>query len=309
MRTKITVVGAGNVGATAAHCCLRKKLGDVILIDVNENAAKGKAMDLWHASVLEEHDCVIAGTGDYADTANSDLIIVTAGITRKPGMSRNDLIATNMEIVSQVCREALKHSPKAVFIIVSNPVDVMCMAAVKATGLPPSRIVGLSGTLDSSRMRANIAAMAGVPADTVHGIIIGEHGDGMVPLPRHATMGGVPVSSVLSPEQMEEVRVKTINGGAGVVALLGYSAYYAPGIAIAVMAEAIIHDSGRVLPCSVYLNGQYGANGMFMCVPARINAGGVADVVELDLYEEEEIALAKSVANIRANLKETGLLN
>lgn len=308
MRKKITVVGAGNVGATVAHWCLNKGLGDVVLIDVAEGTAKGKALDLTQASVLEGHGCKISGTSNYADTAGSDLVIVTAGIARKPGMSRDDLLKTNIGIVTQVVTEAVAKSPKALFIIVSNPVDVMCKLALTVSGLPAQRIIGLSGSLDSARMRANIAEAAGVPTETVNGITLGEHGDAMVPLPRLATIGGVPAPMILSAEQLEAVRQKTTAGGAGVVALLGYSAYYAPGVAVATMAEALIRDTKAIIPCSAYLTGQYGAKDMFMCVPARVGAQGVEEVVILDLNDEEKASLAKSITSIRANLDNAAAL-
>ena len=302
MRKKITVVGAGNVGATVAHCCLRKDLGDVTLIDIAENVAKGKALDLTQASVLEGHSYKVNGTGDYKDTEGSDLVIVTAGMVRKPGMSRDDLLKTNIAIVKDVMKSAVAASPNALFIVVSNPVDVLCRTALEAGKLAPHRLIGLSGMLDGSRLRAFIAEKAGVPAGTVTGLTLGEHGDAMVPLPRLATIGGVPAPSILSADELEEVRVKTTHGGAGVVALLGYSAYYAPGIAVATMAEAMIKDSHAIVNCSAYCSGQYGANDIYMCVPARLGAKGVEEVVELDLDSTEKAALENSIASIKKNL-------
>lgn len=308
MRKKITVVGAGNVGATVAHCCLRKDLGDVVLLDVVENIAKGKAMDLTQASVLEGHTYTVTGTGDYKDTANSDLVIVTAGMVRKPGMSRDDLLKTNIAIVKDVMKAAAAASPNALFILVSNPVDVLCRTAVEAGKLDPQRLIGLAGMLDGSRLRSFIAAKAGVPTGIVTGLTLGEHGDAMVPLPRLATIGGVPAPNILSAADLEEVREKTTHGGAGVVALLGYSAYYAPGIAVATMAEAMIKDSHSIINCSAYCNGQYGAKDMYMCVPARVGAAGVEEVIQLDLDATEKTALENSIASIRKNLENAAKL-
>ncbi len=303
MRRKITIVGAGNVGASTAHACLMAKLGDVVLIDVVENTAKGKALDLAQASSLEGHGCMVKGTGNYDDTADSDLVVVTAGIARKPGMSRDDLLKTNISIVTQVMKETVARSPNALFIIVSNPVDVMCMVALKASGLPARRVIGLSGVLDGARMRAYIAEAVGVPPQRVHGLTIGEHGDTMVPLPRLSTIGGVPVPKLLPPDVLDEIQKKTTAGGAGVVALLGYSAFYAPGAAITSMAEALLTNSKMVLACSVYLEGQYGARDMYMGAPARLGKDGVESVIELDLNAEEKAALDKSIASIQSNLE------
>ena len=308
MRRKITIVGAGNVGASTAHACLVEKLGDVVLIDVVENTAKGKALDLIQASTLEGHGCMVKGTGNYDDTADSDLVIITAGIARKPGMSRDDLLKTNISIVTQVMKETVARSPNALFLIVSNPVDVMCMVALKVSGLPPQRIVGLSGVLDGARMRAYIAEAAGVPPQRVHGLVIGEHGDAMVPLPRLASIGGVPVSKLLPADVLDDIQKRTTAGGAGVVALLGYSAYYAPGAAIMSMAEALLTNSKMVLGCSVYLEGQYGVKDIFMGVPARLGKDGVEAVIELDLVAEEKAALDRSAASIRANLENAARL-
>lgn len=303
MRRKITVIGAGNVGATVAQFCLLKKLGDVILLDINEGVAKGKALDLSQAAALQNHHFRVIGTSDYADTKNSDIVIVTAGIARKPGMTRDDLVKTNFKIVSDVVKAAVKESPDTILIIVSNPLDIMCQVAQKVSGLPHERVIGLSGMLDSSRLKYYIAEATDVSPHTVDAIVLGEHGDSMVALTRMSTVGGVPVHDLLSPEQLDDIVQKTANGGAAVVALLGYSAYYGPGIAAAAMAEAILTDSHSVIPCSVYLTGQYGADGIYMCAPARLNDKGVHSVVELDLNDEEKNAVAKSVASIRSKLE------
>lgn len=308
MRKKITVIGAGNVGATVAHCCLRKGLGDVVLLDMAENIARGKALDLSQAAVLEGHTYTILGTADYSYTASSDLVIITAGIARKPNMSRDDLLKTNMSIVSQVMRDAVAQSPNALYIVVSNPVDVLCKTALDAGGIRPERLIGLSGMLDNARLRAFIAEKVGVPANSVTGITLGEHGDGMLPMPRLCTVGGVPASAFLSEAELEEIREKTTKGGAGVVALLGISAWYAPGIAVATMAEALLKDSKAIINCSAYLNGEYGVHDLFMCVPACLGSQGVEKIVEVDLTRWEKAGLEKSVTNIRRNLKNAATL-
>ncbi len=302
MRKKITVLGAGNVGATVAQFCLVKKLGDVVLLDVVENTAKGKALDLMQAASLQNHNCHVVGTGNYADTAGSDLIIVTAGVARKPGMSRDDLVKTNYAVVSQVVRAAVEQSPDALLVVVTNPLDVMCQVAYKASGFAPHRVIGLSGMLDASRLRYYMAQEVGVVPHTIDAIVLGEHGDSMVALTRLATVCGVPAPNFLSGEKLAKIAQDTAGGGAAVVSLLGFSAYYGPGIATATMAEALLTDSHSILPCSVYLAGQYGATDMYMCAPARLGAKGVEEVIELELNEEEKKAVASSVASIRAKL-------
>lgn len=302
MRNKITVIGAGNVGASVAQFCLLKKLGDVVLLDISEGVAKGKALDLSQAAALQNHHFRITGTANYADTAGSDIVIVTAGIARKPGMSRDDLVKTNCTIVSDVVTAAAKESPDTICIVVSNPLDIMCQVAQRVSGLPHHRVIGLSGMLDSSRLKYYIAEAVDVSPHTVDALVLGEHGDSMVALTRTATVGGVSVSDFLSRERLDEIVKKTARGGAAVVDLLGYSAYYGPGIAAAAMAEAILTDSHSVIPCSVYLSGQYGAEGIYMCAPARLNSTGVCGIVELALNDEEKRAVAASVESIRSKL-------
>lgn len=303
MPKKITIVGAGNVGATAAHCCLMQGLGDVVLLDAAENVARGKALDLKQAAVLEGHGATIMGTGDYKDTAGSDIVVVTAGLVRKPGMTRDDLLKVNSGIMKQVVRDAVQWSPGAFFIIVANPVDSMSLVAMKTGELPARRVIGLSGVLDGARMCANIADMAGVPAGSVSGVVIGEHGNHMVPLPRLATIGGVPAPSILSAEQMDAVSAKTNGSGAEIVSLLGYSAFYAPGASVAVMVEAVLRNRRSILCCSAYLTGQYGVKDIFMGVPLRLGSQGVLDIIELDLDDKERAQLEKSAAAIRANIE------
>lgn len=299
MRSKISIIGAGNVGATVAQCCLFRRLGSVVMLDVDENIAKGKALDMMHAAALHDYIFPIIGTGDYADTAGSDVLIITAGLARKPGMSRNDLLKINSKIVKDVTTQAMKYSPDAVIINITNPLDVMTQVAWKASGLPFERVVGMSGLLDSSRLRYNIAEATGAAPNTVEGLVLGEHGDSMAVLTRLATVGGVPVAKLLSPEELAEIRHRTAHGGGDVVALLGYSAYYAPGIAAAVMAEAILSDSHATYPCSAYLTGQYGVNGIYMCVPMRLGAKGVEGIIELELTDNEKNQVATTATRIR----------
>ena len=302
MRKKLPIVGAGNVGANAAQYCFAKNLGDVVLMDVAEGLAQGKALDFMHTASLMGNRYTVSGTSAAADTAGSDVVVVTAGIARKPGMSRDDLLKTNGGIVTQVASDVIARSPNAVLIVVSNPLDVMCMAAFKASGLPPQRVIGLSGILDSARLRSNIAAVLDVPSNSVQAIAMGEHGDGMVPLVRLATAGGVPVADLLTPEQIKEIAEATTKGGGMVTALMGTSAFYAPGMSIATLVEAVLLDTKAILPCSAYLTGQYGADNIFMCVPVKIGANGVERIYELHLNDEENAAVARSVAAITANV-------
>ena len=299
---KITIVGAGNVGATAAQFCFARNLGDVVLMDVVEGLAKGKALDFTHTFPLVNGRHEVTGTSNAADTADSDVVVITAGIARKPGMSRDDLLKTNGGIVTQVVRDVVAQSPDAVLIVVSNPLDVMCLVALKASGLPPQRVIGMSGILDSARLRSNIATVLDVPASSVQAIAMGEHGDGMVCLVRLATVGGVPATDLLTPAQMKEIAAATTAGGGTVTGLMGTSAFYAPGMSIATLVEAVIMDTGAILPCSAYLTGQYGAHDIYMCVPAKIGARGVETIYELKLNHDENSAVARSVAAITSNV-------
>ncbi len=303
MAKKITVVGAGNVGAAVAQYCQLKDLGEIVMLDIADGVAKGKALDLSQASALQGFDSVIKGTGDYADAANSDVVVVTAGIARKPGMSRDDLVKTNLKIVTDVVKAAVKVAPNAIFIIVSNPLDIMCSVAQKVSGLPTQRVIGLSGMLDAARLKYYLSQATGVSPRTVEAIVLGEHGDSMVALPRLATIGGVPAPNFLNEAQMADVAEKTAKGGAAVVALIGVSAWYAPGLAVATMVEAVIKDTHAVMPCSAYLTGQYGAKDMYMCCPVRLGAKGVEEVIEVELNDAEKQAVANSVASIKAKLK------
>ena len=302
MPKKITVIGAGNVGAAVAQYCQIKDLGNIVMLDIADGVAKGKALDMSQASALQGFDSKIMGTGDYADTANSDVVVVTAGIARRPGMSRDDLVATNLKIVRDVMAAAVAASPNAIYIIVSNPLDIMCAAAQKASGLPVERVIGLSGMLDAARLKYYLAEATGVSPRSVEAIVFGEHGDSMVALPRLATIGGVPAPNLLSETQMADVAEKTAKGGAAVVALIGVSAWYGPGIAVATMVEAIIKDTHAIMPCSAYLTGQYGAKDMYMCCPIRLGAKGVEEIIEVELNAVEKAAVKKSIASIQEKL-------
>ena len=309
MRHTISVIGAGNVGTTVAQGCLQKGLGDVVLLDIENGLAKGRALDLMQMSALHTNSCQVTGTSDYAETANSDVVVVTAGIARKPGMSRDVLFTTNQEIVTSAVQSVVRFSPNTLLIIVTNPLDIMCIVAQQASGLPPRRILGLSGVLDGIRMRYHIAQAARVPVHTVTGLALGEHGDSMVPLPRLATIAGVPATALLAPETLQKACADTAKGGATIVALMGTSAYYAPGHAIVIMIEAMLNDSKAILPCSVYLAGEYGIRDIFMCVPVRLGRNGAEEIIELPLQSDEADLLAKSAASIHSKLREAGLIN
>ena len=308
MRHKISIIGAGNVGSTTAQGCLQKGLGDVVLLDIAEGLAKGKALDLMQMNALYASSSRVTGTADYAETANSDVVVVTAGIVRKPGMSRDDLIATNKEVVSAVVRSVTRFSPNASLIIVTNPLDLMCVAALRASGLPPKKLIGLSGVLDSIRMRYYIAQAARVPAHTVCGPVLGEHGNSMVPLPRLATINGVPAPALLSQKALQEICENTVKGGSTITEMMGTSAYYAPGYSIVVMIEALLNDSKAILPCSVYLEGEYGIRDIFMCVPVRLGKDGAEEIIELPLQSDEAALLAQSAASIRSKLESAALV-
>ncbi len=297
---KITIVGAGNVGASCALGAAARDLGDIVLIDVVDGLAAGKALDLEQAGPIAGFAHHISGTTDYAATAGSDIAVVTAGLARKPGMSRDDLLAKNAEIVSGVVRGLVAESPDVILIIVSNPVDAMTGLAHKVSGLPARRVVGMAGVLDSARMRTFIAAAAGASAKDVQAFVLGGHGDTMVPLVRHSSIGGVPLAKVLPKEKIEKIVDRTRNGGAEIVALLKTgSAFYAPAAAAVEMAQAILRDERRVLPCAAYCDKEYGVGGYFVGVPARLGAGGVLDVLEFDLTAEEKAAFDRSAAAVK----------
>lgn len=304
-RSKITVVGAGMTGATAAHWCAAAELGDIVLYDVIDGLPQGKALDLFQATPLAGVDARVTGTTTWEQTAGSDVVVITAGSPRKPGMSRRDLLAVNHPIVAEVARSALAHSPNAVFIVLTNPVDVMAYVVLRVTGLPPARVVGQAGVLDSTRFRAFIAAELGVSVEDVSALVLGGHGDTMVPLVRHAQVGGVPLTALLPRGRIEQLVERTRNGGAEIVGLLKTaSAFYAPGAALCQMVEAVVRDKGRVLPAPAYLQGEYGLHGLYTGVPVVLDASGVRRVIELDLDAEERAAFLRSADEVRAAMAE-----
>ncbi|MFP3927313.1 MAG: malate dehydrogenase [Desulfobacteraceae bacterium] len=301
MRNKVTVVGAGNVGGTAAMRVAEKGLADVVLLDVLEGVPAGKALDLTEAAPIEMHDCRITGvTGGYEEARGSDIVIITAGIPRKPGMSRDDLLSTNMGIMESVVGEITRVAPNSILIVVSNPLDAMCHVAMEASGFPRERVMGMAGVLDSARFRAFISMELGVSVENIHAFVLGGHGDTMVPLPRYSTVAGIPITELMDKDRIEALVDRTRNGGAEIVGLLKTgSAYYAPASAAVEMAEAVLKDRKKILPCAAYLQGEYGINGLFVGVPVKLGAGGVEEVVEIPLTHEEEEALHLSAAAVK----------
>lgn len=300
MNQKVTVVGAGNVGATAAQRLAEKALADVVLIDVVEGVPQGKSLDLAQAAPIEKHDAHLAGANTYEASTGSDIVIITAGIPRKPGMSRDDLLATNRGIMKNVVSEVVRYSPDAILIIVSNPLDAMCHVAMEESGFPKNRVIGMAGVLDSARFRAFIAMELTVSVENVHAMVLGGHGDTMVPLPRFSTVAGIPITELMSPERIEALAMRTRNGGAEIVGLLKTgSAYYAPASAAVEMAESILRDKKKILPCAAYLEGEYGISGLFVGVPVKLGKNGIEEIISLRLLPEEQKALEKSAAAVR----------
>ena len=295
MDKKVTVIGAGNVGATAAQRLAEKQLCDVVLVDIVEGVPQGKALDLNEAAPVEKHDSHLTGTNSYDETAGSDIVIITAGIPRKPGMSRDDLISTNAGIVKSVTQEVASRSPEAILIIVSNPLDAMCHVAYDASGFPKERVIGMAGVLDSARFRAFISMELNVSVENTHAFVLGGHGDTMVPLPRYSTVAGIPITELMAPDRIEALVERTRNGGAEIVSLLKTgSAYYAPASAAVEMAESILKDKKKILPCAACLQGEYGQQDLFIGVPVKLGAKGVEDIIEITLTDEEKQALQKS---------------
>ena len=300
---KTTIVGAGNVGATCAQQLIEKNVCDVVLLDVIEGIPQGKSLDLMEARPIEIHDRKITGTNDYKDTKNSDVVVITAGIARKPGMSRDDLLKTNAGIVGSVTTEVVKHSPNSVIIIVSNPLDVMTHLAWLKSKFPPNRVFGMAGVLDSARMRFFIAEALNVSVEDVQAMVLGGHGDQMVPLPRFSTVSGIPITELLPPQKINEINERTKNGGIEIVNYLKTgSAYYAPGSSAATMVEAIIQDRKRVFPVCAYLNNQYGLKDVFVGVPVKLGQKGIEEIIELKLAKEELDALHKSADTVKQNV-------
>ena len=303
-RRKVTIIGAGNVGATTAEQIIAMGLADVVLVDIVEGLPQGKALDLNEAAPVVGYDVRITGTNDYADTADSKIIVVTSGLARQPGMSRDDLMAKNAGIVGSVVKQAAAYSPDAIIIVVTNPLDAMCHVALTASGFSPERVIGMAGVLDSARFRSFIADELEVSVRDIRAFVLGGHGDTMVPLPRYSTVGGVPITELMTAERIEQLVDRTRNGGAEVVALLKTgSAYYAPAASVVEMVEAILRDRRRVLPCAAYLRGEYGITGLFVGVPIVLGNGGVEKVIEISLTDDERAAFNRSADSVRGLLE------
>jgi malate dehydrogenase len=300
MNRKVTVVGgAGNVGATVARAIAFKELADVVVVDIAGDKAAGMALDMLQACPIDGSDTRITGTTDYAETAGSDVVVITSGVPRKPGMSRDDLLSVNYKIMQAVTEQVVKHSPNCIIVPVANPLDAMCQAVYRLSGFPRERVVGMAGVLDSARMRAFIATELKVSVDNVHAFVLGGHGDTMVPLPRYSTVAGIPITELLSKERIDAICTRTANGGAEITKLVGTSAWYAPGAAAAVMVEAILKDTKQIMPCSVYLQGEYGVRDLFVGVPVKLGKGGVEEIIQIKLTAEEQAAFNKSAAAVK----------
>jgi malate dehydrogenase len=300
MDKKVTVIGAGNVGATTAQRLAEKELADVVLVDIIEGMPQGKALDLMEAAPVEKHDAKLIGTNGYEASAESDIIIITAGIPRKPGMSRDDLIATNAKIMRTAVEHFAKLSPNSVLIIVSNPLDAMCHVAYETSGFPKNRVIGMAGVLDSARFRAFIAMELNVSVENIHASVLGGHGDTMVPLPRYSTVAGIPITELMSKDRIDALVERTANGGAEIVGLLKTaSAFYAPASSAVEMAESILKDKKKILPCAAYLSGEYGYNDLFIGVPVKLGTNGIEEIIEISLTKKEKKALDNSASAVR----------
>jgi malate dehydrogenase len=300
MNRKVTVVGgAGNVGATVARAIANLELADVVSIDIADQKAAGVALDILQACPIEGSDSRLVGTGDYALSAGSDIVVITSGVPRKPGMSRDDLLNVNFKIMQQVTEQVVKHSPNAIVIVVANPLDAMAQAVYKLSGFPQERVIGMAGILDSARMRAFIAMELNVSVENIHAFVLGGHGDTMVPLPRYSTVAGIPITDLLPADKIAAICARTANGGAEITKLVGTSAWYAPGLASAEMVEAILKDKKKIVPCSVFLQGEYGVKDQFLGVPIKLGAKGLEQVIEIKLTAEEQAALNKSAAAVK----------
>ena len=300
MRPKVTVVGAGNVGATTAQRIADAELADVVLTDIVEGIPQGKGLDMLEACPVSGSDVRVVGTNGYAETAGSDVVVITAGLPRKAGMSRDDLLRKNHEIVTSVTREAVAVSPEAILVVVSNPLDAMAQAALRASGFPKERVVGMAGVLDSARMRSFIAAEIEVSVENVHAFVLGGHGDDMVPLPRYSTVAGIPLPDILSAEAIERIVERTRKGGGEIVAHLKTgSAYYAPSAAVVQMVAAILKDQKKILPCAAYLEGEYGVEGLYLGVPVKLGRSGIEEIIQIQLTPDEQEALDRSAASVQ----------
>lgn len=312
MRKKITVVGAGFVGATTAQRLFDLELADVVLTDILEGVPAGKALDMLESGPILRSNSTTAGittaAGDYSATANSDIVVITAGFPRKPGMSRDDLLKANHDVVKAVVEQVAKHSPNAIIIMVTNPLDAMAQAAFRISGFPKHRVMGMAGVLDSARMSTFVSMELGVSVENVHSFVLGGHGDDMVPLPRYSTVAGIPLPELLPKEKIDKIVDRTRKGGAEIVNLLKTgSAYYAPSAAVVEMVEAILKDKKKILPCAAYLEGEYGINGLFVGVPVKLGARGIEQIIEIQLTPEENAALQKSANSVRELVKILGL--
>ena len=300
MNRKVTVVGgAGNVGATVARGIADKSLADVVVIDIADKKAAGVALDILEACPVYGSDARVMGSGDYADSANSDIVVVTSGVPRKPGMSRDDLLNVNYKIMQSVTEQVVKYSPNCIIIPVSNPLDAMAQAVLKLSKFPRERVIGMAGVLDSARMRSFIAKELNVSVENIHAFVLGGHGDTMVPLPRYSTVAGIPITDLMSKETIDKISARTAKGGLEITELVGTSAWYAPGASVVEMVEAILLDKKKILPCSVYLQGEYGTHGLFVGVPCKLGARGLEQIIEIKLTPEEDAAFRKSAASVK----------
>lgn len=308
--SKVSVIGAGNVGATVANVLAHKDfLNEVVLLDIKGDVAKGKALDTWQQAPVDYYSTKLVGSDDYADTADSDIVVITAGIPRKPGMSRDDLISTNAKIVSSVTQSILEHSKDPIIIVVSNPLDVMSYAAFKNSGLPKHRVFGMAGILDTARYRAFLATALDVSPKDIQALLLGGHGDTMVPLPRYTTVAGMPVTDLIDADELDAIVQRTKSGGGELVKLMGTSAWYAPGAAAAQMAEAILKDEKRIFPCCAYLDGEYGMSDIFLGVPVKLGKNGIEQIIELNLSEDEMSLLRESESHVRTVIEAYKAMN
>lgn len=304
MNRKVTIIGSGHVGATAARSIADKELADVVVLDILEGVPQGKGLDIFEACPIEGSDSRVLGTNDYADSAGSDLVVITAGLPRKPGMSRDDLLLKNYDIVKAVTEQVVAHSPQCIILAVTNPLDAMCQVVYRVSKFPRERVIGMAGVLDSARMRTFIAQELDVSVENTHACVLGGHGDTMVPLPRYSTVAGIPITELMDQATIDRIVTRTANGGAEIVKLLGTgSAFYAPGSAIVEMVDAILKDKKKILPCAVFLQGEYGIKDLFVGVPAKLGARGVEQVIQITLTPEEQAALDKSASAVRELVK------
>src|SRR6058998_2778841 len=298
-REKVSIVGAGNVGATAGQRIVDKQLADVVLIDIIEGVPQGKALDLAESGPIEGYDCRLTGTNNYNDTANSDIVVITAGVPRKPGMSRDDLLKTNYGIVKGVTEQVVKNSPNSVIIVVSNPLDAMVQTAFRVSKFSKHRVIGMAGVLDSARFRTFIGMELNVSVENIHAFVLGGHGDTMVPLPRYSTVAGIPITDLMDKTTIDRITARTAGGGAEITQLVGTSAWYAPGAAVTEMVEAILLDKHKILPCSVYLQGEYGVRDLFVGVPCKLGAKGLEQIIQIKLTPDEDAAFKKSAGAVK----------